>query len=157
MGLPELENCNIAVLGLGYVGLPLAIEFARKFAAPNVSSSDHGKIIGYDIDRTRIKDLIDRRVIDHDHLADSKKSKYGNEFKLKVISIDELPEYIKMNWKKYEQFLENLKNLLPNFIKDKELLIELNLKLLYPKILHSLYHHNRNDDFWSKIIKIKNS
>ena len=58
MGLPKLENCNIAVLGLGYVGLPLAIEFARKFAAPNVSSSDHGKIIGYDIDRTRIKDLI---------------------------------------------------------------------------------------------------
>ena len=55
---------------------------------------------------TRIKDLIERRVIDHDHLADSKKSKYGNEYKLKVISMDELPEYIKMNWKKYEQFLD---------------------------------------------------
>ena len=54
----------------------------------------------------RIKDLIDRRVIDHDHIADSKNSKYGNEFKLKVISMDELPEYIKMNWKKYEQFLD---------------------------------------------------
>ncbi len=54
----------------------------------------------------RIKDLIDRRVIDHDHIADSKDSKYGNEFKLKVISMDELPEYIKMNWKKYEQFLD---------------------------------------------------
>lgn len=55
---------------------------------------------------TRIKDLIERRVIDHDHIADSKNSKYGNEFKLKVISMDELPEYIKMNWKKYEQFLD---------------------------------------------------
>ena len=55
---------------------------------------------------TRIKDLIDRRVIDHDHIADSKNSKYGNEFKLKVISMDELPEYIKMNWKKYEEFLD---------------------------------------------------
>ena len=54
----------------------------------------------------RIKDLIDRRVIDHDHIADSKDSKYGNEFKLKVISMDELPEYIKMNWKKYEEFLD---------------------------------------------------
>ena len=42
----------------------------------------------------RIKDLIDRRVIDHDHIL---VSKYGNEFKLKVISMDELPEYIKMN------------------------------------------------------------
>ena len=55
---------------------------------------------------TRIKDLIDRRVIDHDHIADSKNSKYGNEFKLKVISMDELPEYIKINGKKYEQFLD---------------------------------------------------
>lgn len=54
----------------------------------------------------RIKDLIERRVIDHDHIADSKNSKYGNEFKLKVISMDELPEYIKMNWKKYEEFLD---------------------------------------------------
>ena len=54
----------------------------------------------------RIKDLIERRVIDHDHLADSKRSKYGNEYKLKVVSMDELPEYIKTNWKKYEQFLD---------------------------------------------------
>lgn len=54
----------------------------------------------------RIKNLIERRVIDHDHIADSKDAKYGNEFKLKVISMDELPEYIKMNWKKYEQFLD---------------------------------------------------
>ena len=55
---------------------------------------------------TRIKDLIERRVIDHDHLADSKKSKYGNEYKLKVIPLEELPEYIKINWKKYKEFLD---------------------------------------------------
>ena len=54
----------------------------------------------------RIKDLIDRRIIDHDHIADSKKSKYGSEFKLKAIPIDELPEFIKINWKKYEEFLD---------------------------------------------------
>ena len=53
-----------------------------------------------------IKDLIERRVIDHDHVVDSKKSKYGSEFKLKVISLDELPEFIKVNWKKYEEFLD---------------------------------------------------
>ena len=27
--LPSLENCTIAVIGLGYVGLPLALEFAK--------------------------------------------------------------------------------------------------------------------------------
>ena len=36
----------IAVIGLGYVGLPLAIEFAKKY-----------KVLGYDIDKSRIKDL----------------------------------------------------------------------------------------------------
>ena len=37
---------SIAVIGLGYVGLPLAIEFGKKF-----------KTIGYDTDLKRIKNL----------------------------------------------------------------------------------------------------
>jgi UDP-N-acetyl-D-galactosamine dehydrogenase len=39
------EN-KIAIVGLGYVGLPLAVEFARKY-----------KVIGYDINTKRVKDL----------------------------------------------------------------------------------------------------
>ncbi len=39
-------NKEIAVIGLGYVGLPLAIEFGKKF-----------KTIGFDIDQKRIEDL----------------------------------------------------------------------------------------------------
>ena len=37
---------KICIIGLGYVGLPLAVAFAKKY-----------QIIGYDIDKTRIKDL----------------------------------------------------------------------------------------------------
>ena len=37
---------NIAIIGLGYVGLPLAVTFAKKY-----------KVLGYDIDNTRIKEL----------------------------------------------------------------------------------------------------
>ena len=37
---------KIAVIGLGYVGLPLAIEFSRKY-----------KVVGFDIDKSRIKEL----------------------------------------------------------------------------------------------------
>ena len=37
---------EIAVIGLGYVGLPLAVEFAKKY-----------KTIGFDIDQKRIKEL----------------------------------------------------------------------------------------------------
>ena len=44
-------NKKIAVIGLGYVGLPLATEFAKKY-----------KVIGYDVDITRIKEL--RKGID---------------------------------------------------------------------------------------------
>ena len=37
---------TIAVVGLGYVGLPVAVAFAKKF-----------KVIGFDIDEDRIKQL----------------------------------------------------------------------------------------------------
>ena len=42
-----LENIQIAVIGLGYVGLPLAIEFGKKF-----------KTVGFDINESRIKELM---------------------------------------------------------------------------------------------------
>jgi UDP-N-acetyl-D-glucosamine/UDP-N-acetyl-D-galactosamine dehydrogenase len=37
---------KIAILGLGYVGLPLAVEFAKKFS-----------VIGFDINSTRVDEL----------------------------------------------------------------------------------------------------
>lgn len=40
------SNPTIAIIGLGYVGLPLAVEFAKKF-----------KVVGYDINPERIKGL----------------------------------------------------------------------------------------------------
>ena len=42
----DLANIKLAVIGLGYVGLPLAVEFGRKRL-----------VIGFDINRKRIKDL----------------------------------------------------------------------------------------------------
>ena len=39
-------NHQIAIIGLGYVGLPLAVEFSKKY-----------KVVGYDINIQRIKDL----------------------------------------------------------------------------------------------------
>ncbi|PHS64405.1 MAG: Vi polysaccharide biosynthesis UDP-N-acetylglucosamine C-6 dehydrogenase TviB [Thalassobium sp.] len=40
------ENAKIAIIGLGYVGLPLAVEFSKKF-----------DVLGFDINQERIKDL----------------------------------------------------------------------------------------------------
>lgn len=42
----ELKNAKIAVIGLGYVGLPLAVAFSEKY-----------NVIGFDINQKRIKDL----------------------------------------------------------------------------------------------------
>lgn len=46
--MPSLENSQIAVIGLGYVGLPLAVEFGKKLPT-----------IGFDISETRISELQD--------------------------------------------------------------------------------------------------
>jgi UDP-N-acetyl-D-galactosamine dehydrogenase len=43
---PTLENSKIAIVGLGYVGLPLAVAFAEKF-----------KTVGYDINAARVDQL----------------------------------------------------------------------------------------------------
>ena len=42
----DLTKVKIAIIGLGYVGLPLAVEFSKFF-----------KTIGFDIDKTRIEEL----------------------------------------------------------------------------------------------------
>jgi UDP-N-acetyl-D-galactosamine dehydrogenase len=42
----NLNDKKIAIIGLGYVGLPLAIEFGKKY-----------KVLGFDIDHTRIEEL----------------------------------------------------------------------------------------------------
>ena len=41
-----LDNSKIAIIGLGYVGLPLAIEFGKKY-----------KVLGFDINQARIEEL----------------------------------------------------------------------------------------------------
>ena len=42
------KEINIAVIGLGYVGLPLAVEFSKYYS-----------VTGFDLDESRIKELKD--------------------------------------------------------------------------------------------------
>ena len=41
-----MQNTKIAIIGLGYVGLPLAVEFAKKY-----------QVVGFDINAQRVKEL----------------------------------------------------------------------------------------------------
>lgn len=43
----NLENAQIAIIGLGYVGLPLAVEFGKKYS-----------VLGFDINRARVDELL---------------------------------------------------------------------------------------------------
>ena len=54
---PVLENCTIAIIGLGYVGLPLAIEFSRKQRCKISQKILKRKIIGFDINPQRLEEL----------------------------------------------------------------------------------------------------
>ena len=56
--------------------------------------------------KTQKKLQIKRRVIDHNHFVDSTQNKYGKEFKLKQLPIDQLPNYISQNIEKYRTFLD---------------------------------------------------
>ena len=53
----NLSEKKIAIIGLGYVGLPLAIEFGKKF-----------KVVGFDINQSRIEEL--NLLIDRTNEAD---------------------------------------------------------------------------------------
>lgn len=44
--LTPIQESKIAIIGLGYVGLPLAVEFAKKFP-----------VVGFDIDQKRVNEL----------------------------------------------------------------------------------------------------
>jgi UDP-N-acetyl-D-galactosamine dehydrogenase len=65
----KLEQIKIGVIGLGYVGLPLAIELGKKFP-----------VIGYDIDKKRVNELVsfdDRTLeISKDEFLSSKKIQF---------------------------------------------------------------------------------
>ncbi len=55
--LPDFNNCTIAVLGLGYVGLPLAVSFAKTKKCFLTSEKLERKVLGFDINKKRIEEL----------------------------------------------------------------------------------------------------
>jgi len=68
----ELQDRKIGVIGLGYVGLPLAVEFGKKY-----------ETLGYDINTTRVEELnrgVDRtREVDHNNLLASQRLRFTSD------------------------------------------------------------------------------
>ena len=57
MNSPLIENCTIAIIGLGYVGLPLAIAFDKTKFCEKSNIKLSRKVIGFDINKERINEL----------------------------------------------------------------------------------------------------
>jgi UDP-N-acetyl-D-galactosamine dehydrogenase len=72
MSLPSQAEVKIGIIGLGYVGLPLAVYFAPHFP-----------VVGFDIDQSRIDELrrgIDRtRELTAEEMADGKSINYTSD------------------------------------------------------------------------------
>ncbi len=68
----EITDSKIAVIGLGYVGLPLAVEFSKKF-----------KTLGFDINHKRISELAGGRdstlEVTEAELADTTKLRFSHD------------------------------------------------------------------------------
>ena len=77
--MPSLEQAKIAIIGLGYVGLPLAVEFGKNL-----------NTIGYDINTSRIKELENGT----DSTLETTDDELAGATKLKfTTNIDDLKEY----------------------------------------------------------------
>jgi len=91
LNLPNLYNCSIAVIGLGYVGLPLALEIANHKKCLLTNNKLKRKVLGYDFDELRINQL--KKGIDRNRVFNRKKIKKNKniEFtfnKKELIDID---------------------------------------------------------------------
>ena len=67
--LPKRDSCTIAIIGLGYVGLPLAVEFGKKFPT-----------YGFDLDSIRINEL----NLGYDNTGELSKRNIKSSIKLSV-------------------------------------------------------------------------
>jgi len=54
---PALPTCTVAVIGLGYVGLPLAVEFAKDQDCVRTGAALRRRVIGFDVNIQRLDEL----------------------------------------------------------------------------------------------------
>ena len=111
------SNLRISIIGLGYVGLPLAIEFSKKFT-----------VIGFDIDPLRIKQLnkgFDRTKeiklnLKKNRIKFTSDSKYLKNIDIFIVTV---PTPVYTNNKPNLTFLENATTLIGKYIKDQSIII----------------------------------
>ena len=122
--LPKLYNCSIGLIGLGYVGLPLALEIANKESCFLRSKRMERQVVAYDINQNRINELkqgIDRNnIFIKNQLINSKRITFTSDPKL-LRNIDVYIITVPTPIKDYNQpdlsFIKKASELVGNAIK----------------------------------------
>ena len=70
------------------------------------NSEDHQEFKDTGKKISDIEDLVNRKVILYDHKAKSSDFKFGKEFKLETIGLDEMPDYIKKNKDQFREWID---------------------------------------------------
>ncbi len=55
--LPPLNTCTVALIGLGYVGVPIELEFAKSKACLRTGAQLQRRVIGFDTNSQRLDEL----------------------------------------------------------------------------------------------------
>ena len=70
------------------------------------NSEDHQEFKDTGKKISDIEDLVNRKVILYDHKAKSSEFKFGKEFKLETIGLENMPDYIQKNKEKYKEWID---------------------------------------------------
>ena len=88
--LPNLEDCSIAIIGLGYVGLPLAIKISQQNICLLTKKPLKREVIAFDINTSRINELkegFDRnKIFSEKELKSSKNIIFSDDKKILINS-----------------------------------------------------------------------
>ena len=97
---------NIKIVNNGgwhFSNLKSVDELLRKYN----NDENFSEFLEKKIQKQNIKDFIDRKVHPHNHFVDKASKNKSNEYNLTLIDENDLPEYIKINKKKYIQWFAN--------------------------------------------------
>ena len=115
----NLNDIKIAIIGLGYVGLPLAVEFCKKY-----------NVVGYDVNERRIEELsagIDTTLeVPKKDLNKANNLKFSNKeecLKDANIFIITVPTPINEHKQPDLSYLENASELVSNYLKKQDFVI----------------------------------
>ena len=115
----DIFKKKIAIIGLGYVGLPLAVEFGKKY-----------KVIGFDINKSRVNELSEGLDITGEtqkeeilHAENLALTSSPNDLKNSDIFIITVPTPVDKNNKPDLSFLESASKLVGGLIKKDDIVV----------------------------------